>query len=118
VEMEADEPGRNTGVPGEGHRDDLADQRFGVGAGGVAEPHPELRVGGGWKTGLSSMATPASAPERSLVVGREGAFLVMVVVGRDWAVTAPAAHLGPRPVTGGAVGVEGRRWWTLPSVLV
>jgi hypothetical protein len=38
----------------------------GVGAGGVAEPHPELRVGGGRKTGLSSMATP----ERSSRKGR------------------------------------------------
>jgi hypothetical protein len=28
--MEADEPGRNTGVPGEGHRDGLTDQRLGA----------------------------------------------------------------------------------------
>jgi len=43
--MEADEPGGDAGVLGEGGGDGLADERLGVGAGGVVEPHPELRAG-------------------------------------------------------------------------
>jgi hypothetical protein len=43
--MEADEPRGDAGVPGERRGDGLADERLGVGAGGVVEPHPELRAG-------------------------------------------------------------------------
>lgn len=43
--MQADEASGDAGVLGEGSRDGLADQRLGVRAGGVVEPHPELRAG-------------------------------------------------------------------------
>ena len=41
--MEPDEPGRDAGVVGEGGRDGLTHERLGVGAGGVVEPHLQLR---------------------------------------------------------------------------
>ena len=43
MEMEPDEPGRDAGVVGEGGRDGLTHERLGVGAGGVVEPHLQLR---------------------------------------------------------------------------
>lgn len=44
MEVEADESGGDAGVVSEGRRDGLPDERLGVGAGGVVEPHLQLRA--------------------------------------------------------------------------
>ena len=44
VEVEADEAGGDAGVGSEGGRDGLPDDGLGVGAGGVVEPHAQLRA--------------------------------------------------------------------------
>jgi hypothetical protein len=91
---------------------------------------PPMSAGGRW--GRWCRRTPPGAargwwPEDGLVLDGDAGEVVAEGTARSWwrwwwggirRRPLLAVHPGPRPVTGGAVGVENRRRWTLPFVLV